>query len=223
MQLNAKDCRTIAEAYWGTGGTTPYRTNRNGVYYYSCSGHGGFVLDANALTDDERAAIAPFINPYKYTAYVWTVWGQNGVPSEKYRVMFPERKRRFRVPLEHYKYEGHFYIFEEDCDWALLYKLTTIRRLGDHPDAEEAAEKTFYNWHDPANPRVAERNRRWKMREEGHPDYIVSASLMDDRTMTRVLTADGIEHTVMTDSYDPQNPFLSACIRASAGGTHALS
>lgn len=208
MQLNAKDCRTIAEAYWGTGGTHPYKTNRKGVYYYACSGHGGFVLDANALTEAERAVLAPYVKPYNYTAYVWNEGGKETV-----RVMFPERKRRFRVPMEHYKVEGQFYLFEEDCDWALLIHLTDIRREADDNDiARQAAADTFYRWHDESNPKVAERNRRWRMREEGHPDYIVSATRMDNGT-TRVLTADGVEHTVKDGSYDNSNPFLSACER----------
>lgn len=46
--------RNIAERTWGRDGTTARRTTRPGFYFFSCSGHGGYVVEAQRLTEEER-------------------------------------------------------------------------------------------------------------------------------------------------------------------------
>lgn len=61
--LTEAEARMIAENVWGSGGTHFFPTNRNGAFEYLCSAHGGFVIDAEALTASERQALAPFTSP----------------------------------------------------------------------------------------------------------------------------------------------------------------
>lgn len=60
--LTLQSARRIAEAEWGSGGTTYYETNRQGTYWFSCSGHGGFVIDKACLSDDEIASLSPHLD-----------------------------------------------------------------------------------------------------------------------------------------------------------------
>lgn len=123
MLLRHSEARRIAEAMWGSGGTSAYRTNRRGAYYFSCAGHGGYIVDAAALGALEKQAIAPYYgSPEPWTRYVWA----NGKRSA---FEHPNRQKRgsYRIDSTSYTVTGTYYVFEEDCDWAILEKLTPIR------------------------------------------------------------------------------------------------
>lgn len=56
--LSRLQARAIAEQQWGDAGQGEVATNREGAYYFSCSSHGGFVIDNQALTGAERRLLA---------------------------------------------------------------------------------------------------------------------------------------------------------------------
>lgn len=145
MKLNSSRARSIAESAWGRGGTISYKTNRKGAYYFSCSGHGGYVVDAEALTEEERALIAPYAKADRcfYAA-------RNG---EVYFFQNPYSTRAGR----YYRYSdtetgyAEIYLFEEDCDWAILEHFTDICHAGRVPPKDmthkQLAAATFQRWH----------------------------------------------------------------------------
>jgi hypothetical protein len=134
--LNHSQARTIAEGCWGRGGTSAEPTNRPGAYYFSTSGHGGFVIDARALTDEELVAISPYVTLEDATLYKW---GNHRKLKHPYRTK--GFKASFCAELEHFK----FFLLEEDCDWCLAYLFTGIRHKN-NPPTIEAAQRTFDEW-----------------------------------------------------------------------------
>lgn len=209
MYLTSALARATAEATWGRGGTTAYKTNRKGAYYFSCSGHGGFVISAKALTSAEYEAISKYVTPELMTVYLdnetdsvllaYHPFRQNagklrGVGSKGYRA---EKEELF--------------LLEEDCDWSLAVVLAGIMT----PDmTKEAAEKTFYNWYDKNNPAVVARERVAKLRAAKDSDLIVAASGLI-AGLVKVWTADDKTHIV--EGYDKAcdefgNPWLSRCV-----------
>jgi hypothetical protein len=151
---------SIAEMSWGSGGTHAYRCNRRGAYYYSCSGHGGYVVDSRCLTRKERAKIERHIKPIDLRLLVQRRNGNGhrfvigvsmlNVPRSGCRL----RSQSFfnyspRLgPIEWV--DLPVYLFEEDCDWAVLEKLTDIR--AEHPHLTERQRRhyineTFNQWH----------------------------------------------------------------------------
>lgn len=56
--LTRDQAAEIAAGTWGAVDSF-YPTNRDGAYEFGCAGHGGFVVDAEALTADERKALEP--------------------------------------------------------------------------------------------------------------------------------------------------------------------
>jgi len=144
LRLTHSRARSFAETTWGTGGTHSYRTNRHGAYYFSCSGHGGYVVDAAALTAEERAAIDPYVKPMQ-SFYAERAGGQC------YFLMNPHsyRSRSYRVYSDTVTGYTGIYFFEEDCDWAVLEKFTDIRSAGIIGTPEQRAESiegTFNRW-----------------------------------------------------------------------------
>lgn len=191
--LTSAEARQIAEATWGRGGTTTYKTNTRGTFYFSCSGHGGFVIDARVLSDDQRARLAQFVSFDSATRY-FAPYGR------VYGLMTPYRSKSFKVPYDHKTENFDIVLLEEDCAWSLAYVMTTIRRKDDldEPRATEvavAAAKTFWDWYDPTNPRVIADKNAELARKNNHPGLIVSARA-ESAGVTRVWTADQREHLV---------------------------
>jgi hypothetical protein len=126
--------RHIAELLWGTGGTTAYRTNRKGVGYYSCSGHGGYVFLPDALTPDERAALDKVGYTPNETINVLkdvdsgTLYAVDYSPVNRQGTA---RSRTIRVPVTvNVEWvEQPLYTFEEDCAWAVLEYFTDVQYL----------------------------------------------------------------------------------------------
>jgi hypothetical protein len=148
--LTQSQARAIAESLWGRGGTHVEKTNRAGAHYFGCSGHGGFVIDADAFTQAERDALqANGFMPEAYKAWHWRRGGRT-----HYRLMWPERRRGGTVAAGAHESVGSYYVFEEDCDWSAVYVLTGVRHL--HREASaEAARGCFDRWIAPRLAAVA--------------------------------------------------------------------
>ena len=135
--------RAIAEMMWGRDGTNTHRVNRVGAYYYSCSGHGGYLVAANVLSDEERLVLDKYNKPESINILVQQ---QNGVDFVVAVDNSPisrgiTKHRSFRVdtskgPVNWKRFE--IYAFEEDCAWSILEKFTDIRLI------QKGESKTYY-------------------------------------------------------------------------------
>ncbi|MES0188971.1 hypothetical protein NKK48_30370 [Mesorhizobium sp. C386A] len=101
-----------------------------GAFYFSCSGHGGFVIDARALTHEEYLKFRLHKDPSR--------------PGLR-----QGRHARIPAPLV----QGHptqlanmqdfeFFVLEEDCDWCIAPLMAGIRTLDGYM-TDEAAQNTF--------------------------------------------------------------------------------
>lgn len=144
--ITHSQARSMAEARWGRGGTRSTKTNRTGAFYFSCSGHGGFVIDARCLSAEERARIEKYIAPEQAT--------------EVYRVE-DNRVVKFRGPdsfrtLKYYSgsqstRQVEIFFAEEDCDWAVPGVLAGIFAKGAEYDEALAS---FIKWQKPSNHEI---------------------------------------------------------------------
>lgn len=151
--------RAIAEAMWGTGGTNATRTNRRGAYYYSCSAHGGYVVSLKALTEEEKALLNQYTETMKIQALVQHRTDGDYVIAVSLSTMqryIGKNRKQFRYTPHLGKVEWvdiEFYAFEEDCDWAILEKLTDIRANGSSTisdtERQEIIDRTFSQWATP--------------------------------------------------------------------------
>jgi hypothetical protein len=135
-KLTHSAARGMAEAMWGTGGTNSEPTNTPSAFYFSCSGHGGFIIGEDAITPKQQAALAPYITPELCTLY-----------GDK--LMHPYRRRKISATWREFEQARDYkvYVFEEDCDWALVHKFTTIRlRHPPHVTCDQA-DDTFNQYH----------------------------------------------------------------------------
>lgn len=62
QMISHAQARSMAQQLWGTVNTS-YRTNRRGAFYFSCSGHGGMILDGRCLDAEEASWISKYISP----------------------------------------------------------------------------------------------------------------------------------------------------------------
>lgn len=124
MFLTSSLARQTAEGRWGRGGTTAYKTNRKGAYYFSCAGHGGFVISGSALSEDERNKIREFVSPEIMTVYV------DNETDKALLAFHPFRRNRGKLrgygPAGYRIVEEEIFLLEEDCDWALAVKFAGI-------------------------------------------------------------------------------------------------
>jgi hypothetical protein len=208
MFLTASLARQTAEAQWGRGGTTSYKTNRKGAYYFSCSSHGGFVISAKALSDTEYEEISKYASPEVMTVYVDNDTDNVLLAFQPFR----RNSGKLRgVGSSGYRIEKEeIFLLEEDCDWALAVKFAGIM-VKDM--TKEAADKTFFNWFDIKNPAVAASKKIAELRKNGDNDLIVSASGLEGG-LVKVWTAD--KKTYVVRGYDRARdefgtPWLSRC------------
>jgi len=61
--LDRAKARKIAETTWGSPVATEYPCNRSGAFWFVTPQHGGLILDAAALSQDERDRIAHLAQP----------------------------------------------------------------------------------------------------------------------------------------------------------------
>lgn len=140
--ITGSRARTLAETTWGRGGTNSERTNRKGAFYYSCAGHGGYIVDGNALTSDERAVIDQYVKPETVWAIINNETGAIRKTSNPFSTKrFFARYYQNEILVKDYP----IYYFEEDCDWAVLEKFTDIRAGGRNTDPE-FINKVFDRW-----------------------------------------------------------------------------
>jgi len=211
MFLTSSLARQTAEALWGRGGTKAYKTNRKGAYYFSCSGHGGFVISAEALSADEYNAISEFVKPEILTVYVANDDDRVLLAFHPYRRN--SGKLRGYGPNGYRVVEEKIFLLEEDCNWALAVKFAGITTKDMVDDIVAHAETTFYNQFDDRNPAVVARKLEQKLRAEGDSDLIIAASAVSDGVV-KVWTADEKIHYVRgyDKSRDEFNtPWLSRC------------
>lgn len=132
--------RTMAEQRWGRGGTHSYRTNRPGAFYFSCSGHGGFVIDARAFTEDELVQIREYLSPEIATEVVQNATGK----IVRFRGPEGRRNLKYRMHSESVGYPEIFFA-EEDADWSVVAVFAGILIEG---MTREGAIECFLRHHD---------------------------------------------------------------------------
>jgi hypothetical protein len=181
--LKASEARGIARALWGEVNAS-YRTNAVGAFYYSCSGHGGFIISADLV--NIQSWVENYVRKETAIRYI----DRNG----KSVLMHPYRTRSAR--LAYVKTETvEFYVFEEDCAWSVAVLLGF--KLKKNSPTMEQARDTFWNWYDETNPVVKNRIEVEEKRKNKDPDLIVAASSVDwDAGTTKVWVADGEKYIV---------------------------
>jgi len=206
-RLTSAEARAIAIAMWGKINHT-YKTNTVGAYYFSCEGHGGFVVAKNSIPKDQREFVEKHIRAESGTRYIDNI-------KDKTCFMHPYRVRNGRRGHWNDSEEVPFYIFEEDCAYSIAV-LAGIN-LKANPIELRHAKATFWNWHDETNPVVQNRIIVQEKRQNGDPDLIISAA-GDWHTgiegVCEVTTADRVTHLVQ--DYDKSRdeygqPYLSRC------------
>jgi hypothetical protein len=137
--------KTLAEQSWGRGGTSSYKTTRNGVFYFSCSGHGGYIVNASSLSAKERSDIEAVTKPEILRIAVQHYFDGSG--SFVIGCVGPENFKRKSIryffhlgPVQWQDYE--YFVFEEDCEWSILETFTDIRvpSAWNHISQEKADE-----------------------------------------------------------------------------------
>lgn len=146
--LQSSKARTFAETRWGTGGTQQYKTTRPGVFYFSCSGHGGYIVDSDRLTREEYENIIKYTTPEKCLVVI------RGDKITFWQIPDSPRTQKYKLYTDSYTSEKQVFFFEEDCDWSILEKFTNIRRKETfHGLTSEEylayVESTFNRWCNP--------------------------------------------------------------------------
>lgn len=147
--LTHSRARGMAESLWGNGGTISTRTSRPGAFYFSCSGHGGFVIDDRAFTEQERAAISPYAKPFK-TNEIYNPARGDVVAMQN---PFASRPRTIRYAAGSIVRIAKIWTFEEDCDWCLPTVFAGITLKGRDPSG---AIDSFARWHAKSNHQLIE-------------------------------------------------------------------
>lgn len=124
--------RSIAESRWGHGGTNAARTTRKGFHYYSCAGHGGYVISENSFTEEELEHMN-YVATHCHVDMQLFIGYQDGEEVVyDYLNPFSNRAKTIRRPYGIDPIYGgtrhQVFLFEEDCDWAILEALTGVRR-----------------------------------------------------------------------------------------------
>ena len=135
FKIDAVTARNFAETRWGRGGTNSSRTTQKGFYYYSCSGHGGYVVDARSFTTEQLEILTECghgaINAEKLIDH----WIDPETNEEHKDVVKLFNPFSYRIGSYNGRFKGcivraqhPIYLFEEDCDWAIVEALTGVRK-----------------------------------------------------------------------------------------------
>ncbi len=139
--------RNIAENVWGRGGTHYSKCNLSGAYYFSCSSHGGYVVEKSFLLPSEIAEVEKYIKPCK----LWFLVQNGKILNVDYSSFSDSKRRRsFKVnPLLPFVWEElEIYLFEEDCAWAVLEAFTSFKTVSSNEkeDRKKIAFETLNFW-----------------------------------------------------------------------------
>jgi len=151
FKIDSSLAKTLAEQAWGRGGTHSYKTNRKGVYYFSCSGHGGYIVDLKRLTASEIEAIKAYINPSVLRMVIQdTIEGEIilSIRGEDSQIRSPVKYNPAKGKAGWQEY--NYFVFEEDCAWSILEKFTDIRSEGfslSKEEREQVINDTFNRWY----------------------------------------------------------------------------
>lgn len=147
-----------------------YRTNRTGAFYYHCSGHGGYIIDAACLSVDEYNALKQYIKPD-------VTYLTREIESGKVMgIMNPWalRSKRFKIrtnkPYEHISRE--IFVGEEDVGWAYVEAFTGIRHKESPPKSEAIA--VAERW-------IAHEEERKKAKEQYKYTWIVVSAARSNK------------------------------------------
>ena len=147
--ITHSQARSMAEANWGRGGTSSRRTNRTGAFYFSCSSHGGYIIDGRAMSEEARKAISAYREPATTSEVIDP---ETGVIHAVFNP-FSLRRRTVKA-LRHWQQRDiNIWAFEEDCDWCLPVIFAGITTGGNEP---EHALNTFRQWMKPSNHQIIE-------------------------------------------------------------------
>jgi hypothetical protein len=141
--IGHSNARVMAEQSWGKHGTTSHKTNRRGVFYFSCSGHGGFVIDADALTEAEQKSLDQYL-PHD-TAEIF--FDKSTGKIHRCLSPFTDKRRTFTYRMSWGRADKKIYLAEEDCDWAILVLFCgiTVKGMTSHD-----ALDSFKRWREPS-------------------------------------------------------------------------
>lgn len=128
----ASIARSIARQ-WGEVNHT-YKTTQQGAYYFSCSGHGGFVIAKDALTQEQLQNLEK----------IGRLDGSTGSAIYKDWHWYRVRKtgaRRMQETEDNFNVE--FYDFEEDCNRAIASFVLGINTVDNQENEKLHAEGTM--------------------------------------------------------------------------------
>lgn len=152
-KLTHSQARYLAESIWGHGGTVSHRTNRTGAFWFSCSAHGGFIIDDRALTRPERERLSAA------GLRADSCWGVRGEDGRIITVRHPGSHVQNPRTVTCYPGRGEYadrnipvWTLEEDCEWAAAYSLTGIRA----PDAFGLSEDRLIDFARKSYPQASE-------------------------------------------------------------------
>jgi hypothetical protein len=146
--ITHSQARSMAEANWGRGGTKSSKTNRKGAFYFSCSSHGGFVIDGRCLSEKERTLMKKYLKPELANEVVRI----SDESVRRFRSPFSRRSLRYLYSTEEVR-DVEIFFAEEDCNWAIPCLIAGISVEG---MTRENALKTFKQWREPSNHQLAE-------------------------------------------------------------------
>lgn len=142
---------------------TTYKTNRIWAYYFSCSGHWGFIIDWNALNDSDNQLIEKLDIKHEMLRIVIAsdkMTGEDYVIHIEYPNGKQKREIYFSSQFENARYiEYKYYVWEEDCDWSLYSYFLDIQYY--YQSVKDWWEQTTSEQSEPTV-----RNRFWEEREK---------------------------------------------------------
>lgn len=154
FMVKSSIARRIAKARWSEINDS-IKTNRKYVYYYSCAGHGGYVLDPKALTDEEREEISGVEDGISTSSLLLFVQhrtdGTYILKTSTYylsKIVGSQPIGRADLSKGDAEWiEYPVYLFEEDCAWSVLEYFTDVRLVDVNTPDDERIKETVENWY----------------------------------------------------------------------------
>jgi hypothetical protein len=138
----------LASMQWG-GDCSSAKTTRKGIGYYSCAGHGGYMVDGRVLTEKEKQMLEKLAPKSKVNVLVQhQPQGDMVIDEDTGWFSTSGRRKRFSYNPAYGEVEWvEIPIFEgeEDEMWCVIETITGVRH-NDYPDPkkhEEYREECF--------------------------------------------------------------------------------